>query len=275
MTERRFETPAGLCDTHMHFYLPEFPAVAGAHVPSRGAVEDYAALRTRLGIDRVVVVQPTGYGFDNRCTLAGMASLGRDVARGVAVVRDDIADSELKSLHAAGIHGLRLAMIKGGAIGWQEADAIVRRVQSVGWHTQLQLDGSQLPTHESQILGWPGEIVVDHIGRFEGGVTKDHPAVRALLRLLDTGRVWLKLSAPYWGSRSGPPRYDDMADLVHLFVAAAPDRMVWATNWPHPSLATLPDDMMLLNCLADWVPDEAIRRRVLVDNPARLYGFPS
>lgn len=268
-----FQPPPALCDTHMHIYEAGYPTVAGATIPARGTLENYRALRKALGIARTVIVQPAAYGFDNRCTLASIAALGPDAARGVAVVGGEISVQELRHLTDAGMRGLRLAMIPGGAIGWDDADAIVRKVQAVGWHTQLQLDGLQLPARETQILGWPGTIVIDHIGKFSGGVTPDHPAVQCLSRLLATGRVWLKLSAPYWASRSGPPSYEDVEALVNHVVTIAPDRLVWATNWPHPSLSEPPADAQLFNCIAKWIPDATLRQRILADNPARLYGF--
>jgi D-galactarolactone isomerase len=268
-----FQPPSRLCDTHMHIYEARYPTVAGAAAPARGTLANYRALKSALGIERTVIVQPAAYGFDNRCTLESMAQLGRDAARGVAVVRNDTSVQELRDLTEAGMRGLRLAMIPGGAIGWDDAEATIRKVQDVGWHTQLQLDGLQLPAREAQILGWPGTIVIDHIGKFSGPVTPDHPAVQCLSRLLGSGRVWLKLSAPYWVSRSGPPHYDDVGVLVKYFVGIAPDRMVWATNWPHPSLSEMPNDAQLLNCIAKWIPDAALRQRIFVDNPARLYGF--
>jgi D-galactarolactone isomerase len=268
-----FQPPPGLCDTHMHIYEAGYPTIAGATAPARGSLANYRTLRERLRIDRTVIVQPAAYGFDNRCTLDSMARLGRNTARGVAVVRADVSVQELRDLTDAGMRGLRLAMIPGGAIGWDDAEATIRKVQAVGWHTQLQLDGLQLPEREAQIQGWPGTIVIDHIGKFSGAVTPDHPAIQCLSRLLESGRVWLKLSAPYWVSRSGPPDYSDVEALVQHFVSIAPERMVWATNWPHPSLSEPPNDAQLLNRIAKWIPDATLRQRIFADNPARLYGF--
>ena len=270
----RLEAPDGACDTHMHFYDEKYPLAktAASPPPEDGSVETYRALRQRIGIGRTVVVQPTAYGKDNSCTLDGMAALGKD-ARGVAVVDDNVSDAELRRLDALGMRAARLHMLPGGAISWDIADAVVARVQSVGWHTQLQLDGRLLPERERQILGWPGRVVIDHVGRIADPVAVENAAFRSLLRLVDTGRVWVKLSAPYLVSKSGPSRYDDVSALAKTLVRAAPERMLWATNWPHPNEKHPPDEADLLDLLLDWAPEEATRRKILVDNPAALYGF--
>ena len=270
----RLEAPDGACDTHMHFYDEKYPLAktAASPPPEDGSVETYRALRQRIGISRTVVVQPTAYGKDNSCTLDGMAALGQD-ARGVAVVDEEVSDAELRRLDTLGMRAARLHMLPGGAISWDIADAVVARVQSVGWHTQLQLDGRLLPERERQILGWPGRVVIDHVGRIADPVAVENAAFRSLLRLVDTGRVWVKLSAPYLVSKSGPSRYDDVSALAKTLVRAAPERMLWATNWPHPNEKHPPDEADLLDLLLDWAPEEATRRKILVDNPAALYGF--
>ena len=140
-------------------------------------------------------------------------------------------------------------------------------------HVQLQLDGRLLPEREAQIRGWPGRIVIDHVGKFLEPVTPDDPAFRCLVGLVETGRVWVKLSAPYEVSKSGPPLYEDVGRLAKALVRAAPERMLWASNWPHPSVKDKPDDAVLLDILLDWAPNEATRRKILVDNPGELYGF--
>jgi D-galactarolactone isomerase len=270
----KLQAPPGCCDTHMHFYDKKYPLAktAASPPPEDGSVRTYRALRQRVGITRTVVVQPTAYGKDNSCSLDGMAALGRD-ARGVAVVDDQVSDAELRRLDALGMRAARLHMLPGGAIPWDIADAVVKRVQSAGWHAQLQLDGRLLPERERQILGWPGRIVIDHIGRIADPVSVDNPAFRCLLRLVDSGRVWVKLSAPYLVSKSGPPGYADVSALARALVAAAPERMLWATNWPHPNEKHPPDEADLLDLLLDWADDERTRRKILVDNPAALYGF--
>ena len=223
----KLKPPAGACDTHMHFYDKKYPLAptAASAPPEDGSVETYRALQRRLGIGRTVVVQPTAYGKDNSCTLGGMAALGNDSARGVAVVDDRVSETELRRLEAVGMRAARLHMLPGGAIGWDIADAVVKRVQSSGWHTQLQMDGRLLPDRERQILAWPGRIVIDHIGRIADPVSVENPAFRCLLRLVETGRVWVKLSGPYLVSRAGPPTYDDVSALAKALVKAAPERM--------------------------------------------------
>jgi len=270
----RLQAPAAACDTHMHVYDAKYPlAPTAVAKPPEAPAEAYRAVMQRLGLDRAVIVQPSAYGTDNRCTLAGMAVLGPDRARGIAVVDDQVSENALADLTASGMRGARLHMLPGGAIPWSMADAVAARVQAVGWHVQLQLDGRLLPEREAQIRAWPGRIVIDHVGKFLEPVPPDHAAFRCLLRLIDSGRVWVKLSAPYEVSQSGPPLYDDVGRLAKILVKAAPERMLWASNWPHPSVSAKPDDAMLLDLLLEWARDEATRRRILVDNPAELYGF--
>jgi D-galactarolactone isomerase len=271
----KLEAPHGTCDTHMHFYDKKYPLAptAASAPPEDGSVVTYRTLQRRIGISRTVVVQPTAYGKDNTCTLDGMAALGKDNARGVAVVDGRVSETALRRLDDLGMRAARLHMLPGGAIPWEIADAVVKCVQSVGWHAQLQLHGRLLPDRERQILGWPGRVVIDHIGRIADPVSVENPAFRCLLRLVDTGRVWVKLSAPYLVSKSGPPRYEDVSALAKTLVKAAPERMLWATNWPHPNEKHPPDEAGLLDLLLDWAPDEATRRKILVDNPTALYGF--
>jgi len=139
---------------------------------------------------------------------------------------------------------------------------------------QLQFDGRNLPDHEAVLQRLPATLVIDHVGKFLEPVPLDHPGFRTLLRLVETGRTWVKLSAPYETSKLGPPYYDDVGKLAKVLVKAAPERMLWATNWPHPTPGVpVPDDAWMLDMLLDWVPDESTRNKVLVDNPAKLYGF--
>ncbi len=270
----KLSAPPGSCDTHMHFYDSTVPsAPGGPPLPGHYTVTMYRELQKHLGLERVIVVQPNAYQYDNRVTFSAIAELGAR-AKGVAVVRPDVSDAEIERLTAAGICAQRIFALPGGAIGFDRMDQIMARVHRFGWHANIQLNGRDLPRHEAQLRRLPGHFVIDHIGKYIDPVSPDHEAFQSLRRLLDTGRCWVKLSAPYESSKSGAPAYDDMARLARELVKHAPERMLWASNWPHPYRSPIPSSAAMLDLLLDWAPDEATRRKILVDNPAALYGFP-
>lgn len=276
-TERmpRLKAPPGTTDTHMHVFESRFPLAPTAVMkPPEAPVSEYARVRKRLGIERTVVVQPSGYGTDNGCTLAAIAALGPS-ARGIAVVPESVADAELDRLAEAGIRGVRFHMLPGGVLSWESLEPLAARVLPFGWHVQLQLDGRRLPDHEVVLRRLPGTLVIDHVGKFLEPVPTDHPSFRVLVRLIEAGRTYVKLSAPYEVSKVGPPTYDDVGVLAKVLLKTAPERMLWATNWPHlgQPRERMPDEAVQLDMLLDWAPDEAVRHKILVDNPARLYGF--
>ncbi len=270
----RLKAPKGTCDTHIHIYDRKYPmAPTALYNPADASVADYLKVRARLGIERTVVVQPSTYGTDNRCTLEAMKAMGSS-ARGVAVVDQTVTDAELDRLTKLGICGIRFHMFPGGALPWEILETMAARVAPFGWHVQLQLDGRDLPERAALIERLTGTLVIDHVGKFIEPVKPDHPGFRILLGLIENGRTWVKLSAPYEVSKVGPPHYDDVGILAKALVKAAPERMLWATNWPHPTPGIVkPDDIWMLDMMLDWVADPAVRQKVLVDNPARLYGF--
>jgi D-galactarolactone isomerase len=273
----RLQAPPGATDTHMQFYdvAERYPvAPTAAFLPPPARVDDYREVQRRLGLERVVVVQPSAYGTDNRCTMDGVAALG-DTARAVVVVDRTVSDAELERLTAAGARGIRFFMLRGAPLPWDILEEMAARVHPFGWHVQLQCNGRELPEREPLLQRLPGDLVIDHVGRFMEPVPLDHPAFACLLRLLERGRTWVKLSAPYESSRSGPPGYEDVSALAQALVRAAPERMLWASNWPHPGHRDprVRDEALLLDLLIEWAPEEAMRRRILVDNPAALYGF--
>jgi D-galactarolactone isomerase len=271
----RLKAPPGTTDTHMHIFEARFPLAPTATVrPPEALVSDYLNLCERLGIERYVVVQPSGHGTDNSCTLEAMSTMG-ERARGIAVVDESVSEAELQRLDKAGIRGLRFHMLPGGVIPWESLLPLATRIAPLGWHAQVQLDGRLLPDRESMLTGLPCKLVIDHVGKFLEPVPVDHPAFRTLLRLVDNGRTYVKLSAPYEVSKIGPPHFDDVGTLAKALVGAAPERMLWASNWPHlgtPRERYL-DEALLLDLLLDWAPDDAVRHKILVDNPANLYGF--
>jgi D-galactarolactone isomerase len=263
----------GATDTHIHLYDRAVPPAPGTLMPGHFDVALYRALQQRLGLERVVVVQPNAYRDDNRVTLAGVKALGSN-ARAVVVVTETTPEDELERMTRAGVVAQRFFNLPGGSVQFDRIDAIMARVHPLGWHANLQLDGRELPRYEAQIRRLPGKFVIDHNGKFLEPVAPDDEPFILLKKLLDTGRCWVKLSAPYETSKSGAPKYEDVSRLARALVKHAPERMLWATNWPHP---TVPpgslDDLALLNLLEDWAPREADRRKILVDNPAQLYGF--
>lgn len=273
----RLHAPPGACDCHMHFFDRRYPLAAKARRQEPDAtVAEYRAILRRLGLERVVVVQPTAYGVDNRCMLAAMAELG-ECARGVAVVGESVGDRELAELTRAGMRGIRFRMLDPPELPWGLLERMAARVHSFGWHVQFQMDGRELHTKEAVLAGLPGTLVIEHIGKFLEPVGIDHPGFLALLGLIDRGRCWVKLSGAYMLSRTEPPAYQDIGVLARVLVRHAPERLVWASNWPHPLTKpdAMPDDAALLDLLLDWAPEEATRNRILVDNPAELYGFPA
>jgi D-galactarolactone isomerase len=273
----QLQAPGGACDCHMHFYdvAERYPvAPTAAFLPPPATLADYRKVQQRLGLERVVVVQPTAYGTDNRCTMDAVTEIG-EAARAVVVVDQAADDHQLEALTRDGARGIRFHMFEGGVLPWDILEEMAARVHAFGWHVQLQCNGRELPEREALLRRLPGTLVIDHIGRFEDPVPPDHQAFKTLLGLVESGRVWIKLSAPYQSSRAGPPGYEDVSALARALVAAAPERMLWGSNWPHPGQSDpqARDDARALDLLLDWAPDDATRERILTENPAALYGF--
>jgi D-galactarolactone isomerase len=270
----RLKAPAGACDTHMHFYSRVYPALPGTLNPPDATAADYAQVQRWLGISRAIVVQPNAYGDDNRATMAGVKELGAN-ARGVVVVKPGIADAELQRLTDNGARGIRFMNLLGGTLTFAQMDEMAARVRPFGWSAIVQLDGGTLAEHEAQLRRLPMPYVIDHCGKFLEPVAPDHGSFKTLLRLVETGRCWVKIAGAYEFSKAGGPAFDDVARLMRVLIKAAPERVVWGTNWPHALAEKIgyPNDAALLDLLLDWAPGEAVRRRILVDNPAELYGF--
>lgn len=273
MSALPFALPSGACDCHIHAYDPAYPlAPTATFQPPPAPISAYQALQAELGLSRAVVVQPTGYGFDNRCTLAAVAALaGR--ARGVAMLPASVSEDQLQALHAAGVRGVRMMMLAAGLVDWPDLPRMAARVRPLGWHLNLQFDGREfvqrLPLLQSLAL----PLVIDHTGKFLVPPGIEDAAFQALCRLLDGGRTWVKLSAPYETSRTGAPHYEDVGRLARELARRFPERCLWASNWPHPNQHPQPSTAALLGWLAHCVDRAADLPRILVDNPAALYGF--
>lgn len=265
--------PPGACDTHVHVYDARFPTAPTATLfPPDASVDDYRAVQSALGLQRVVLVQPTTYGLDNSCHLDAVARFGDD-GRLVVVIDESVTDVDLDRYTAAGARAARFHMLPGGAVGWEAMAPVAERIAPLGWHVQLQMDGNLLPDRLDDLLALPTSIVVDHVGRFMPPPTPADPAFGALLRLLDTGRCWVKLSAPYESTKEGAPAYPSVSALVQALVERFPERLLWASNWPHPGQTDPPTTDELRDLAFGWLPTPELRRRVLVDNPGILYGF--
>jgi len=265
--------PPDACDCHMHVFEDRFPLAATATFkPPHAPAEAYRRVQQVLGLSRVVVVQPTGYGFDNRCTLEAMVAFGAG-ARGIVVVPPDVADGELTRLDALGARGVRYMMLPGGVLPWDGLEATAARIEPLGWNIDLQLDGRDLPAREELLLRLPARLAIDHIGKFLGPTSTESAGFASLCRLLDRGRCWIKLSAPYESSRSGAPDYADVAPLARRLAERYPDRCLWASNWPHPNTSPLPSERALLEWTDRCIGDETTRQKILADNAAALYRF--
>lgn len=273
----RTAVPPLSCDCHMHIYgdATEFPAAPESPfrpVPG-GDFDAYVRMHRLLGLERAVVVQPSVYGTDNRCTMDAVERLGSR-ARAVVVVDETVEDAELQRLTEAGARGLRFFMLPGGVLGWDKLAPLAARVAPFGWHIQLQMDGRHLHEREAEIAGLGCPVVIDHNGKFLEPVETDHPGFLALCRLIDAGKAWVKTSGVYETSKDGFPDYGDVARLARALIDRFPERCVWATNWPHPSKPDdAPDDSHLLDLFERWCGSDAVLRRILVENPATLYDF--
>jgi predicted TIM-barrel fold metal-dependent hydrolase len=258
------------------------------YTPELASPEEMAALHKALGIQRVVIVTPSVYGTDNSATLFGMKARGKD-ARGVAVIGDKTTESELDALGQAGFRGVRLNLATGGTndpnVGRSRFLAAVERVKGRNFHIQIYTNLAMITAIKDVIAASPATIVFDHFGGTQAALGADQPGFADLIGLVKSGKAYVKISGAYRASRLGPD-YADCTPLAKALIGANPDRIVWGTDWPHPDSVTPAgkkpadvtplfqvDDGRLMNQLAVWAPDAAVRKKILVDNPARLYGF--
>ncbi|HTT37602.1 MAG TPA: amidohydrolase family protein [Burkholderiales bacterium] len=270
----KFQPPPGACDCHMHIYNSRFPVAPTATLrPPDAGPADYRLLQKRIGTSRNVVVQPSTYGTDNSCTLDAVAQIGPS-ARAVAVVDTSVTDQELQRLASLGVRGIRFNLVQAGATTIDMMGPLSSRVNELGWHVQIHMLADQIAQAEKVLAQLSSPLVIDHMGRIPPSAGVNHPAFEVIAQLVARGHTWVKLSGAYMGTKVGPPSYSDVAPLARAYIRMAPERMVWATDWPHPTEKTdKPDDAILLDLLADWTSDEHTRHRILVENPEALYGF--
>ena len=258
----------------MHIYDSRFPQIASRAPVTNAAVPEYRLLQKRNGTTRVVVVQPRNHATDNQVTIDAIAQLGAN-ARGVAVLHPTVTDAELKKLDTGGIRGIRFSLgdTATAVTSVDMIEPLSKRIAALGWHVQLHMPGDMIAQHADLLRRLPCQIVIDHMGRFPPSVGIAHPAWKVILGLIEKGRTWVKLAGAYLNTQSGPPTYADATRIAQAFVKAAPERLVWGSDWPHPTEKNKPDDALLFDLLAIWAPDETVRNRILVTNPEVLYGF--
>ena len=265
------------CDSHIHVFDSRFSAPDGSPISS-SSVGEYLGVQKRIGTSRTVIVTPRPYVTDNRCTLDAIAQLGLTAARGIAVIHPSVTDAELTRLADGGIRGIRftLGSPTEAVTRIDMIEPLAKRIKDLGWHVQIHMLGHQIVENAELLQRLELPIVFDHMGRLPPPEGIRHPAFQAIRRLLDKGRTWVKLSGSILHDSSGhrPPNAAELMETARAFIQAAPERVVWGTDWPHRGDKGAPDDVKLIDALAQWAPDESTRRRILVDNPQALYGFP-
>lgn len=270
-----WDLPPGATDCHVHVFAPpeRYPFYpARAYTPPPGIdVARLIRMHAAIGISRAVLVASNVYAEDLRATEEALQA-HPDRFRGVALIRPDIGDAELRRLHGLGFRAVRINLVLAGAFRLEHLPALAPRLADLGWHLEVQSKPETLAEVADRLSALPVDVAIDHLALLRPEHGENHPGIAAVLRLLETGRGWAKLSGPYVGEPGGP-RFPKAAALARRFAAAAPERCLWGSNWPHPQAVPMPDDGDLVDWLAEAVPDAA-RARILVDNPARLFGFP-
>ncbi|MBR0687893.1 amidohydrolase family protein [Bradyrhizobium manausense] len=290
-TPVNFDVPADACDCHTHIHgdVEKFPFFTGrVYTPGPASPEEMAALHKALHVDRVVIVTPSVYGTDNSSSLFGIKARGA-TARGVAVIDDNTTEAHLDAMHADGFRGIRINLATDGVnnpdVGRAGFTAAVERMKARGWHVQLYTTLSMISAIKDLVLASPVPAVFDHFGGLEAALGLEQPGFADLVALVRSGKAYVKISGAYRSSKLAPD-YLDMVPYARALIAANTDRIVWGTDWPHPDSGHVEgrkatdiapfhaiDDGRLLNQLPAWAPDADVRKKILVDNPARLYGF--
>jgi predicted TIM-barrel fold metal-dependent hydrolase len=273
----RFTPPPDACDAHCHIFGPaaRFPfAPDRAYTPPDSGIDDFERLQERLGLSRAVFVQASCHGTDNSAMVDALHR-GKGRYAGVAMIDESFTDADIAALHDAGVRGTRFNFVAhlGGAPDLGAFWRIVHRVVPIGWHIVLHFDAKDLPQYASLLDDMPCPYVIDHMARVDASAGLDQAPFQQLLRLMGDERCWVKISGAERLTAGGEPPYDDVVPYGRALIAAAPGRVLWGTDWPHPNVRHMADDGDLLDVLADYAPDEATRYRILVENPTVLYDF--
>lgn len=268
--------PPGSVDCHTHVFVDGYPMIPGrGYNPPQSTLDDMVAMHSKLGIDRVVLTQPSVYGTDNSAILDAVGRIS-DRARAVVAVDGDVTDEELVSLDARGARGIRLNLdnVGGMPVELDEVPGLVKRIAALDWHVEFLFAGHELPGLLPLLRSLDAPVSIGHFAYMPAAEGVGYPPFQALLELVSEGNTWVKLSAPNRLGVGDLPPWPDVVPLARALIDANPDHVVWATDWPHPNkFVVQPNDADLLEQLELWAPDEEMRRRILVDNPSALYGF--
>jgi 2-pyrone-4,6-dicarboxylate lactonase len=272
----RFALPPGSCDAHCHIFGPaaKFPYDAkAAYHPHDAPFEALCRLHAMLGIERAVIVHASCHGADMRATLDGIARSGGRF-RGTAIIAEDCSDAELGRLDEGGIRGVRFNFVRhlGGPPGLGFFRRTVERARALGWHLILHLGAQDIIDHADLFRSLPVPVVIDHMARVSAADGLEQPAFKVLLELMRNDNVWVKVCGAERVSAVGPP-FTDAIPFARALIEAAPDRVLWGTDWPHPNVKHMPNDGDLVDLIPLMMPDAPTQKRILVENPARLYGF--
>jgi D-galactarolactone isomerase len=271
----KIKVPANACDCHHHIYGSQYQTDPRSTLrPGDATVDDYRALQRRIGTTRNVIVQPSTYGTMNEPTLDALVAFG-PTARAVVVVDTTVTDAELKRMHGLGARGIRFNLAQAGATTPDMLLPLSQRVNELGWHIQINATAAKIMEIMPILETVPSPIVFDHLAHIPEPAGINDPLFGKVRGLIDKGKTWVKLSGAYADTKVGPPTYADSTAVAQAYVKAAPERLVWGSDWPHPSeRETKPDDAVLIDLMLAWAPDEAVRNRIFVDNAATLYDFP-
>jgi predicted TIM-barrel fold metal-dependent hydrolase len=291
-TKVNFRVPDGSCDCHVHIFgdPQRYPFVpTRVYTPEPASVAELQSMLDALDMDRLVIVQPSVYGTDNRCTLDAVRALGKR-ARAIAVIDASTTDAALDEMARTGVRGIRVNLVQAGvsdpAAALPGLRAAMARANARGWHVVINTSMKIIDALRDELHASPVPIVIDHFGGAQASAGVQQPGFDALVSLVKSGKAYVKVSAAADLVSTQAPDYADVIPLARALVSANPQRVLWGTDWPHPDTKVLPgrkntdisplvqtDDGRVLNLLAVWVPDERTRHQILVDNPARLYGF--
>ncbi|OWT53964.1 amidohydrolase family protein [Candidimonas nitroreducens] len=271
-----FQMPAGACDCHAHIFGPQalYPfSEQRSYTPEDCTVDDYRKLLDILGVERAVIVHGGANGTDNRVTLDALRSLGSR-SRAIVVMPPGLPLEERREMHRLGVRGYRMSTVVGGGVGFDRLEELAAEAAQLGWHLVLHFRrAAEMTELAPRLRALQVDYVLDHMGRIRGEEGVDSPGFRTLAELLDGGRAWAKLASLYRLS-SQPYPHADMLPMIHEVVRRWPERIIWGSNWPHPICdVAMPNDGDLVDLIPLWIPDAGVQHQMLVDNPARLYGF--